>query len=551
MKKVYQLLLLVFCIFNIQHTNAQNFITKWNLAIPGTGINQLSFGTTTNGLVNYTWQEISSGNASGNGSWSGAKLTITGLPPGAMIQLEISPENFNSISINDSANRNRLTEIVKWGNVEWTSMQNAFSGCTNLQVTATDVPDLSLVTSMYSMFSECTNLDSPSNINSWNTAEVTIMERMFYKAEAFNQDISDWNTSSVTSMKAMFDQARSFNRDIGGWNTGLVKNMSYMLRSAKAFNQDLNSWDTGNVTNMSNMFWGASKFNQAIGDWNTSSVTNMNDMFYQVGLFNQNIGGWNTTSVKNMNGMFSQAHSFNQNISNWNTSSVTDMGAMFLQANSFNQDIGNWNTSSVTNMSSMFYGLRDFNQDIGNWNTTGVLNMSGMFTYSKAFNQDLGSWTLNPNVDLRNMFDNSSMTCSYYSSTLKGWHVNAATPSNRELGASGLKYGVNVVDARYNLINAKGWKITGDTPSNISCEVTSTQNENSNVNVSIFPNPVVSEITIKTDVKVDNILIYNLFGKLVQSEKNLSFSVKDLNSGVYILHVNSKNGQATKLFVKV
>ena len=550
MKRVYQLLLFVFSLFNTQHVIAQNFITKWNLAIPGTGANKLSFGTTTNGSANYTWQEISPGTASGNGSWSGANLTITGLPSGAKIQLEISPENFKSISINDSANRNRLTEIVQWGNVEWTSMQNAFSGCTNLQVTATDVPNLSMVTSMYSMFSECTNLDSPSNINSWNTEKVTTMQRMFYKAEAFNQDISDWNTSSVTSMSTMFDQARSFNQDIGGWNTGKVTNMSYMFRSAKAFNQPLNNWNTSNVTNMSNMFWGASKFNNAIGNWNTSLVKNMEDMFYQVGLFDQNIGGWNTTSVINMHGMFSQAHSFNQNISNWNTSSVTDMGAMFLQANSFNQDIGNWNTSSVTNMSSMFNGLRDFNQDIGRWNTSGVLNMSDMFKYSKAFNQDLGSWILNPNVDLKNMFDNSSMTCSYYSSTLKGWYDNTNTPHNRELGAIGLKYGTNVFDARNSLINAKGWKITGDAPSNNSCEVSSTQNENSSVNVTIFPNPVSSQINIKTDFQVDNILIYNLFGRLLQSESSLSFSVQGLSPGVYLLHFNNKLGQKVKLFVK-
>ena len=34
-------------------------------------------------------------------------------------------------------------------------------------------------------------------LNLWNTANVTNMDRMFYDARVFNQDISNWNVSSV------------------------------------------------------------------------------------------------------------------------------------------------------------------------------------------------------------------------------------------------------------------------------------------------------------------------------------------------------------------
>ena len=49
------------------------------------------------------------------------------------------------------------------------------------------------------------------------TSSVTDMERMFYTADAFNQDIGSWDTSSVTEMSDMFREAESFNQDLSGW----------------------------------------------------------------------------------------------------------------------------------------------------------------------------------------------------------------------------------------------------------------------------------------------------------------------------------------------
>ncbi|WP_396174555.1 BspA family leucine-rich repeat surface protein, partial [Flavobacterium sp.] len=59
------------------------FITRWNLATAGSGATQLSIGTATSGTVNYYWQQVTGGTATGSGSFSGSTLTITGLPAGA------------------------------------------------------------------------------------------------------------------------------------------------------------------------------------------------------------------------------------------------------------------------------------------------------------------------------------------------------------------------------------------------------------------------------------------------------------------------------------
>jgi len=48
-------------------------------------------------------------------------------------------------------------------------------------------------------------------------SSVANMEKMFYQASAFNQDISGWDTSSVTNMDWMFFRASTFNQDISNW----------------------------------------------------------------------------------------------------------------------------------------------------------------------------------------------------------------------------------------------------------------------------------------------------------------------------------------------
>jgi hypothetical protein len=114
MKKILRLcFLLVLAVTSGGLLKAQQpFITRWNLAIAGSGATQLSIGTATSGPVNYTWEEVSPGTASGSGSFSGNNLTITGLPSGKTIRLSIQPTNFQRIIINNGADRSRLLDVV-------------------------------------------------------------------------------------------------------------------------------------------------------------------------------------------------------------------------------------------------------------------------------------------------------------------------------------------------------------------------------------------------------------------------------------------------------
>jgi surface protein len=184
---------------------------------------------------------------------------------------------FPRIYFNDSGDKDKLLSIVQWGTGQWSSMENAFMGCSHLAGQASDAPDLT---------------------------HVTHMTNMLRGARAFNQDIGGWDVSNVTHMAGLFAFAVAFNQDISTWDTGAVTNMSHMFTHAISFNQDISGWDTSNVTTMYDMFNNARAFNQDIGGWDTSSVTIMIQTFYEANAFDQDLGGWNVTVVTRADSMF-------------------------------------------------------------------------------------------------------------------------------------------------------------------------------------------------------------------------------------------------------
>ncbi|WP_434324813.1 BspA family leucine-rich repeat surface protein [Mycoplasma capricolum] len=117
------------------------------------------------------------------------------------------------------------------------------------------------------------NLNSQiTNLDNWNTSNITNMEWMFTGAQKFNQDLSKWDVSKVTNMNSMFTNAEMFNQDISKWDVSKVTNMYSMFAGAKMFNQDISKWDTSKVTDMSFMFYEASNFKQNISSWNVSNL---------------------------------------------------------------------------------------------------------------------------------------------------------------------------------------------------------------------------------------------------------------------------------------
>ena len=165
----------------------------------------------------------------------------------------------------------KLIDVVQWGANQWSTMEAMFQDADQLtSFSATDVPDLSQVTSMSFAFRRCSLFNG--NLNNWDTSNVIHMNGIFQYAPLFNQDIGNWNTSQVLDMRSMFQGASNFNQNIAGWDTFNVNFMSHMFTNAAAFNQNISSWQTSNVHLMDHMFELATSFSQDLSLWNVSSV---------------------------------------------------------------------------------------------------------------------------------------------------------------------------------------------------------------------------------------------------------------------------------------
>lgn len=421
------------------------FVTTWqvdtslSITIPTTGTG-----------YNYTvkWEKTTDNTLKGISTGNMGNVTIK-LPSEGVYKVSISGD-FPRIYFNNiPGNKNNLLTVEQWGDIAWTSMERAFQGCFNFNITATDAPDLRRVESMNSMFLYCNKLNAP----------------------------------------------------IGHWDVSHVKDMSLMFCYANAFNQPLANWDVSSVENMTLMFQSAGSFNQPIGNWNVSNVTNMYGLFY------------------------------------W--------------PNVFNQDISNWDVSKVTNMSYMFLLNRVFNQDLSKWNVSNVTQMSNMFNKATAFNQNLGSWDVSKVTNMDQMLELTALSRTNYDSTLIRWAKKSTLQNNVKLGARGLHY-CNADLAHQQLVNTKGWIITGDT---LKCVVASYADNTSQPNNSISPNPFVDQFSITLNPGDNGFVeVFNSSGMLVYAQpltadRNL-INLENEPAGIYVVKTQLATGNTVYRLVK-
>jgi len=493
MKKLYILAALFWTIL----INAQGeFITTWEIT-PFSGLT-IEFPIVEDPTNNYT---ISFGDGTTLTNQTGPTThTYNAIGTYTIIVSGI----FKRIKFYESAyySNFRIKTIQQWGTNQWTSMENAFRGCQNLSVLATDTPDLTQVTSTRFMFTGCF-----SGVN-------TIVNQ-----------INNWDVSNVTDM-------------------------SYMFASAYGFNQPIDSWDVSNVSNMQGMFLSTTHFNQPINSWDVSSVTNMSDMFGSNWDFNQPINNWDVSNVIHMNGMFQNAISFNQPLSDWNTGNVINMYMMFMRASSFNQPLNNWNVSNVVSTHNMFNEATAFNQPLNNWDVTNLLYTGQMFRDASSFNQDLSDWNVINATEFINFLDRSGLDINNYDALLDKFAALGLT--NRVLGVEGLKY-CNVTD-RNILINDLGWVITGD-ELNEDCSL-GINKDSLKEKILFYPNPAKDFVNFKAEngVAIKSIEIYNMLGQKVMTisfiQSTTAVDVSGLSVGTYLTKVVTDDGNTIVKFIK-
>ena len=398
----------------VEPTTQAPFVTTWKTDNPGTSAdNQITIPVSSEFVYNY---QVDWGDGNIDAGVTGS-ITHTYSAPGTYtVKIQgVFPQPY---FVNEG-DKEKLLSIDQWGDIQWGSMLNAFHGCSNLELNASDIPDFSKVQNTQYMFRLCGSMQGHSSMSSWDMSNVTTMDFMFREASEFNQDISGWDVSQVYSMVGMFAEAHAFNSPLISWNVAKVENMDRMFSNALLFNQPIGNWDVGAVTNMGAMFFGAKSFNQDIGNWNVSNVQNL--------IFT-----------------FGEAIAFNQDLSAWDLSSAIDISFMFANADSFNSDISQWTTSNIRYMNSVFSRAASFDQNLSSWDVSSVESM----------------------IDI---FNRSGLSQKNYDAVLNGWAQLGSLQSGVTMGAGSITYCTGA-DARQNLIDSFGWVITDggeDCPGNL------------------------------------------------------------------------------------
>ena len=504
------------------------FITEWDLSTNGFGANSLNFFiANSNGPVSYFWQELPSG-ASGSGAFAtnpNSVRQIAGLPANATIQLTILPDNLQRFNISNGPDRLRLKDVKQWGTAQWTSMENAFQGCTNLNITASDVPNLSSTPNFIQMFAGCETLNGPANIGSWNMSNAINLDNMFEGATNFNQPIGTWNLPIATFMRFMFSEAMSFNQPIGDWNTSSVISMEGMFNEATSFNQPIGNWNTSSVTNMKWLFFGANAFNQPLNNWNTSAVTNMFEMFGYAISFNQNLGSWSLNSSVNMSEM------------------LVEMG---MDCDNYSATLIGWeeNNPNVTNR-VLGAGFRTYGTNAVNARNILVNDRGWTITGDIAGSADCGA-VAGCSVSVIN---NGDLTLTADSGV--SWQWVTCPDLTPIVGATSQTFAVTQ-NGSYAVIatDADNCESTSDCITFVHVGLDDLNSQY----ISVFPNPANSNVNIQNIAPGTHISITDISGRVVYtstaSNDLITISTQNWSNGLYLIQTELNGAvQQQKLVV--
>lgn len=324
---------------------------------------------------------------------------------------------FPNIYFFNRFDRWKVLEVKNWGNIQWETMLNAFQGCGNMEITATDEGDFTQVNNFKSAFQNCSSITSITGSSNWINSNCTDVFLAFYGCSNMTSiETTNWDTVNLSSFTGFFQDCTSL--------TSL----------------DGTNWDLSNVTGFSNAFSNTTSLTTITGNgnWRFSTTTNVdfsaffNNCFALDGL---NTTNWNMERVVSLSQAFRDCTALTYlDMSNWDlsscgslflwlyntpllaaangigdldVSSVTNFGYVFANVDSLVADVSNWDVSSGTSFSNFMDGTNGSGSITGykNWNTPSVTaSCQSLFTFSINGDDDLPLWDITNSNSLYNAF---------------------------------------------------------------------------------------------------------------------------------------------------
>ena len=112
----------------------------------------------------------------------------------------------------------------------------------------------------------------------------------------------------------------------------------------------------------------------------------------------------------------------------------------------------------------------------------------------------------------------------------------------------------NAVDSEWITVDVTSGETVDFSAITISAASTLTTQDFEKASISIYPNPVSSELSIVSDMKVESVKVLDLMGRTVLSKIQMVapvLNVGGLQKGVYMIELSNENGKSqTKKFIK-
>ena len=182
-----------------------DFVSTWDTTQAGsasdTVVLPLLSGGTYSGTIDWgdsSTSSLSYGNRSHTYA-SGGTYTIT-------ISGTIEGWQFNN-----TGDKAKITDVSNFGDLTITTI-NAFLGCTNMTISATDAPIIA-TTNLTNFMANCSSVTTFEGVALMNTGSVTSFLNAFAGMTNFNQNMNGLDISSATSVSKMLKANPNFNND--------------------------------------------------------------------------------------------------------------------------------------------------------------------------------------------------------------------------------------------------------------------------------------------------------------------------------------------------
>jgi len=146
---------------------------------------------------------------------------------GGIYTITISGDTLRGWKYNNAGDKLKITDVSAWGIFDLVDSE-AFYGCANLVVTATDAPKS--ITTLKGTFANCATASSP-DFSAWDVSSATNAQGFLYLSQ-WNPDIESWDVSSITTFYFFnYDNASKLNRNLENWDVSNVTDFTNFLYS--------------------------------------------------------------------------------------------------------------------------------------------------------------------------------------------------------------------------------------------------------------------------------------------------------------------------------